>query len=245
MISVEERLLFCNDDFAVVNKKTGEVCSAEKGIKSEEYYIPEVFKECIAGRIGKEPEMIECVNRVDRPVSGLVLLALSEKSGRVLNNIISTKENVIKKYWAIVEGVIEKTEKSVKLSDYMVFNPSKQKTYICDKEHRKSKYAELFYQVKGSGERYSYLEVRLVTGRTHQIRAQLASRNMHIRGDLKYGAKRSDTIPGIRLHAAYLEFSYPGEGQFSFTAPLLQTDPLWNDALSVLSENQSRKPQQF
>lgn len=234
MISVENRLLFCNENFAIVNKLPGEVCSSDEGKIDTAFYVPAVFKEVIEERLHDKPEVIECVNRIDRPVSGIVLLALNEESQRILKALFSNKEKVDKRYWAVVEGVAEKNEVPETLTDYMFFNPSKQKAYICDKEHRKSKYAELFYQVKGAGERYSYLEVQLVTGRTHQIRVQLASRNMHIKGDVKYGARRADTIPGIRLHAARLEFEYPSDRRYAFSASLNEVDTLWNDALRFL-----------
>lgn len=233
-MSVEERLVFCNENFAVVNKIPGEVCSSDEGKFDPAFYVPDVFKAAIEAKLVKKPDLIECVNRIDRPVSGLVLLALNEDSQRILKALFSSKEKVDKKYWAVVEGVSETNDVPLTITDYMFFNPSKQKAYICEKEHRKSKYAELFYQVKGAGERYSYLEVQLVTGRTHQIRAQLAHRNMHIKGDVKYGARRADTLPGIRLHAARLEFEYPGDRRYAFSAPLTETDTLWNDALRFL-----------
>lgn len=236
MTSIEERLIFCNDCFAVVNKIPGEMCSSDDGKLDEKYYIPFLFKPVIEKHLSKQIEIIECVNRIDRPVSGIVLLALSYESQRILKSLFSTKDKVDKRYWAIVEGLFESTDNPVTLSDYMVFNPSKQKAFICDKEKRKSKYAELFYRVKGSGERYSYLEIQLITGRTHQIRAQLAHQNMHIRGDLKYGSKRSDTLAGIRLHAAKLDFTYPGEKTYSFTAPLPEIDALWEDAIRFLDK---------
>lgn len=231
MTTNEDRLIFCNERFAVINKIPGEMCSSDDGKIDEEYYIPVLFKPIIEKQLSKQPEIVECVNRIDRPVSGLVLIALTYESQRILKSLFSTKDKVEKKYWAIVEGIFAQDNSYVTLSDYMFFNPSKQKAYICDKEKRKSKYAELMYQVKGSGERYSYLEITLITGRTHQIRAQLAQRNMHIRGDLKYGSKRSDTLNGIRLHAAKLDFTYPGDKRYSFNAPLPAIDRLWEDAI--------------
>ncbi len=233
-MTLEERLIWCDERFAVVNKLPGEMCSSDDGKFDEKSYIPLLFKDIIEKKLNTKTGIIECVNRIDRPVSGLVLLALSEDSQRILKQLFSTKEKVDKRYWAIVEGVSDVNDEIVTLSDYMFFNPSKQKSYICEKEHRKSKYAELSYRVKGAGERYSYLEVNLVTGRTHQIRAQLANSGFHIRGDLKYGSRRSDTIPGIRLHAAYLEFTYPGDRKYFFTAPVPEVDALWEDAIRVL-----------
>lgn len=235
MNSVESRLIYCNENFALVNKLPGEMCSFDEGKADKRFYIPEIFKSIISKRINKTPECVECVNRIDRPVSGLVLLAVSEDGERILKGLFAAKEKVIKKYWAIVEGIIEQDKTPVVLKDYMYFNPSKQKSYICEKEHRKSKYAELVYVLKGAGERYSYLEIQLKTGRTHQIRAQLAEKNLHIRGDLKYGAKRSDTRPGIRLHSAYLSFEYPGDKRYVFSAPVNEVDALWNDALRFLA----------
>lgn len=235
MISLTERLLWCDERFAVVNKLPGEMCSSEDGTFNESLYIPQVFRNEIEKKLNRKPELIECVNRIDRPVSGIVLIALTENSQRELKKLFSIKEKVGKKYWAIIEGVSKSDDNPVTLKNYMYFNPSKQKSYICEKEHRKSKYAELSYTVKGAGERYSYLEIKLVTGRTHQIRAQLSNSGFHIRGDLKYGARRSDTIPGIRLHAAYLEFEYPGDRKYSFKANVPEVDALWKDALSVFT----------
>lgn len=239
MISVEERILFCNDCFAVINKIPGELCSSDEGKIDEKFYIPEIFRCALEKKLSKKLDTIECVNRIDRPVSGIVLLALTEESDRILKGLFNAKEKVDKRYWAVVEGLADETDIPVTLKDYLFFNPSKQKAYICEKEHRKSKYAELFYQVMGKGERYSYLEVQLVTGRTHQIRAQLAHRGLHIKGDVKYGARRADTLPGIRLHAARLEFEYPGEGRYAFCASLPETDALWNDALRFLKAETS------
>lgn len=239
MNALDDRLLFCNDAFAVINKVAGEICSSDEGEIDEQFYVPEIFRPEIEKKLSRKPDVIECVNRIDRPVSGIVLLALTEESDRILKGIFNNKEKVDKRYWTIVEGVSEKTDIPVTLKDYLYFNPSKKKTFICGKEHRKSKYAELFYQVMGNGERYSYLEVQLVTGRTHQIRAQLANQKMHIKGDVKYGARRADTLPGIRLHAARLEFTYPGEGRYVFFAPIPETDALWNDALHFLSAETS------
>lgn len=235
MISLEERLVYCNEFFAVINKIPGEVCSSEEGKIDSRYYIPEVFKELLQNKLSKKIEVIECVNRIDRPVSGLVLLALSEESNSFLKSLFNVKEKVIKKYWAIVEGVLPISKEPVSLKDFMYFTTNKQKSYICEKTHRKSKYAELSYLVKGNGERYSYIEVQLVTGRSHQIRSQLANSGLHIRGDLKYGAKRSDTLPGIRLHSAHLEFTYENGKKYSFDASVPEVDPLWTDAINTLN----------
>lgn len=239
MISVENRLIYCDKRFAVINKLPGEICSSEDGKIDHTYYIPEVFRTIIEEKLACKIDIIECVNRIDRPVSGLVLLALSEESLRKLRVLFNMRDKINKRYWAVIEGVFEKTDTPISITDYMYFNPVKQKSFICDKEHRKSKYAELIYQIKGSGERYSYLEIQLLTGRTHQIRTQLSSRNMHIRGDLKYGSKRSDTIPGIRLHAQKLEFFYPDDGVYSFEAPVITTDTLWEDAIRSLMSEES------
>jgi Pseudouridylate synthases, 23S RNA-specific len=109
-----------------------------------------------------------------------------------------------------------------------VFDTKKQKTFIVKPETRKAKKAQLYWRCAGAGDRYSFLEVELLTGRTHQIRAQLAHAGLHIKGDVKYGARRADTLPGIRLHAREVSFVTPGKKQLiKVVSPLPAQDPLW------------------
>ncbi len=245
--SPSDRILYIDDDVVVVNKLPGEVCSFVDGEKSGDApYLPDVFRAAVAktgGTSDSHGEFLECVHRIDRPVSGCVVMArnkraLAEVSGQFTNHTTASK-----KYWAIVEGVIPagaapaqtqqaqtglaQTEPAL-LEDYLVFDTKKQKTFIVKPETRKAKKAQLYWRCAGAGERYSFIEVELLTGRTHQIRAQLAHAGLHIKGDVKYGARRADTLPGIRLHAREVSFVTPGKKQLiKVVSPLPSLDPLW------------------
>ncbi len=230
--SPSDRILYIDDDVVVVNKLPGEVCSFVDGEKSDDApYLPDVFRAAVAKAGEKSDshgEFLECVHRIDRPVSGCVVMArnkraLAEVSGQFTNHTTASK-----KYWAVVEGVIPVSETPVLLEDYLVFDTKKQKTFIVKPETRKAKKAQLYWRCAGTGERYSFIEVELLTGRTHQIRAQLAHAGLHIKGDVKYGARRADTLPGIRLHAREVSFVTPGKKQLiKVVSPLPSLDPLW------------------
>ncbi len=230
--SPSDRILYIDDDVVVVNKLPGEVCSFVDGEKSGDApYLPDVFRAAVAktgGTSDSHGEFLECVHRIDRPVSGCVVMArnkraLAEVSGQFTNHTTASK-----KYWAIVEGVIPAGAAPALLEDYLVFDTKKQKTFIVKPETRKAKKAQLYWRCAGAGERYSFIEVELLTGRTHQIRAQLAHAGLHIKGDVKYGARRADTLPGIRLHAREVSFISPGKKKLvKVISSLPELDPLW------------------
>ena len=235
-LTPERRILYIDDDVIVVSKLPGEVCSfVDKEKAGEAPYLPDVFKNAVAkteSQIKSEGSstnlFLECVHRIDRPVSGCVVMArnkraLAEVSGQFTNHTTASK-----KYWAVVEGVIPRSATPVLLEDYLVFDAKKQKTYIVPAESRKAKKAQLFWRCVGAGERYSFIEVELITGRTHQIRAQLAHAGLHIKGDVKYGARRADTLSGIRLHAREVCFVSPCKKKLvKVVSPIPVLDPLW------------------
>jgi 23S rRNA pseudouridine1911/1915/1917 synthase len=162
------------------------------------------------------------VHRLDIPVSGCLLLARTPEAAAFLGSAFSSRDNrVEKKYWAIVEkpemendlppdgelvhwlGVNSKTNKA------FVFAPDVISGISLASKHKALKKAILRYKIIGQGDHYLFLEIDLVTGRHHQIRAQLAALGFHIKGDLKYGARRSEKSGGIRLHAYSLAFPNP------------------------------------
>ena len=206
---IEGRLLFQNEACLVINKLPGE---------SSEF--PRI--ETAGG------EKIFPVNRLDMPVSGCLLLARNPEAAAFLgkafaNSTASEHPRLVEKiYWAIIEkspaadalapcgelvhrlGVNKKTNKSFVIApDTTGSLPS------LDERQKELKKAVLRYRVIGQGERYLFLEIDLVTGRHHQIRAQLNALGLHIKGDLKYGARRSEMGGGIRLHARSLAFPNP------------------------------------
>lgn len=216
---LKSRLIHFDKEYCVVTKFPGENAESD---------IPCIFKNEIENKLGKTPELIESPHRLDMSVSGVQIIAFSKKAFQFYTDVFINKK-AQKEYWAIVEGTDFENKEGV-LDNYLVFNPEKRKAYVYDFEKRKSKKAVLEYKIFSCGERYSYLTVEPKTGRTHQIRAQLSHNGMHIKGDVKYGARRSDSIPGIRLFAHSIEVPDFSTGRkIKFVSELCETDNLWND----------------
>ncbi|MDD7416644.1 MAG: RNA pseudouridine synthase [Treponemataceae bacterium] len=226
---LERRIIVFYDDFCIVTKYAGENAETD---------IPRIFEPVIKKKLGKEPEIISCPHRLDMPVGGVQIIAFTKKTFEYFTNVFSNKL-ARKTYFAIVEGV-DFPQKEGRIENYLVFSPEKKKAFVYDYEKRKSKKAILNYQIFAQGDRYSYLIVEPKTGRTHQIRAQLASRGMHIKGDVKYGARRSDTIDGIRLFAYSIEMPLQKNDKncssYRFEAQIPVLDSLWQDFLSKYKE---------
>ena len=164
------------------------------------------------------------IHRLDRPVSGLVVFAKTSKALARLNDMFRNGE-VKKSYWAIVKRAPEK--ESGELVHYLVRNEKSNKSVAYDREKPGAKRAVLDYKILARGDRYTLLEVDLKTGRHHQIRCQLAKIGSPIKGDLKYGAERSNPDGGISLHARHIEFVHPVSKELvSVTAPV-PSDNLW------------------
>jgi 23S rRNA pseudouridine1911/1915/1917 synthase len=164
------------------------------------------------------------VHRLDRPVSGCVVYARTSKALSRLSELFRTRE-VKKTYWAIFTDR-PPAEEGV-LSNWLKKNEQQNKSYVYDKEVKGSKLAELSYVVLARSEKYYLLEVDLQTGRHHQIRAQLAAAKCPIKGDLKYGAPRSNEGGGISLHSRKVTFMHPVKNEeISVVAPL-PDDRIW------------------
>ncbi len=226
-----ERILYKDNYLAVFNKVAGEISEAwNTSCKEEKHlYVTESFKKCLNDE-HSVPEFCQCFNRLDRPVSGANILIFDKNLFALLQNqFTNNQKNIKKMYWAIVEGIYPTMDDVQILEHFLRFDARKQKAFVFDKEERKTKKASLAWKSLGHGENYSFVEIKLITGRTHQIRAQLAHIGLHIKGDVKYGARRQDTLPGIRLHAHSIEFMHPKTKEIvSVVAPLPTIDPLWN-----------------
>ena len=146
------------------------------------------------------------VHRIDRPVSGAVIFA---KTSKALSRMtIKVKEREFSKtYLAIVKN--KPPHEAGELSDYMIKNETQNKSYIVSSNTKGAKLAQLRYRVIGSSDSYYLLEVELITGRHHQIRAQLSHMGCPIKGDLKYGFPRSNPDASISLHAYKVKFEHP------------------------------------
>ncbi|MCK5196944.1 MAG: RNA pseudouridine synthase, partial [Spirochaetales bacterium] len=171
------------------------------------------------------------VHRLDRPTSGAVIFAKTSKALTRLNNMF--RDNEVKKiYWAVSDAMPPK-EKGV-LEHYLIKNQKQNKSYAHDEAVPKSKLAKLTYIVVRATDKYYLLSIELHTGRHHQIRAQLAAVGCRIKGDLKYGASRSNPGGGIHLHARSLSFKHPvSKDQIDIIAPV-PSDSLWDVFSSAL-----------
>lgn len=203
-IPIEDRILFEDNHLLIVNKlpseivqgdKTGDVCLLDD-VKS---YIKDTYNK--PGNV-----YAGLVHRIDRPVSGAVIFA---KTSKALSRMtIKVKEREFSKtYLAVVKNKPPKDEDE--LSHFMIKNEAQNKSYIVDSKTKGAKLAQLRYRVVGTSESYYLLEVELITGRHHQIRAQLAHIGCPIKGDLKYGFPRSNADASISLHAYRIRFEHP------------------------------------
>lgn len=209
-------VVYEDNHIIIVNKSCSEIV---QGDKTGDKPLSEKVKEYLKDKYAK-PGNVFCgvVHRLDRPVSGLVVFAKTSKALARLNNMFKDKE-VKKTYWAIVADKPRNDE--AVLEDYLVKNERQNKSYAHPKPVEGSKKAILDYRVIGKSDRYYLLEVHLHTGRHHQIRCQLANIGCPIRGDLKYGARRSNPDGGISLHARHIEFVHPvSHITVSVTAPI-------------------------
>ncbi len=166
------------------------------------------------------------VHRLDRPTSGLVVFAKNEQAAAALSAQFQQRETT-KTYYAIVEKKPEKDADT--LVHFLIHNALKNKSFDAKEGILNAKRAELRYILRGSSDRYFLLEIDLLTGRHHQIRAQLAAVGCSIKGDVKYGARRANADRSIHLHAAQLTFqqSKTGEKVTLKAMPPIENDALW------------------
>lgn len=201
---LQNRILYEDNHLLVVNKKVGEIV---QGDKTGDEPISETYKAFIAQRDGKPGQVFMGVpHRLDRPVSGITMLAKTSKALERLNAMFRNGE-IHKFYWALV--CAEPKEEQGELTDYLARNEKQNKSYVVREGTANAKLARLRYRKIGQTDRYCLVEVELLTGRHHQIRCQLSHLGCVIKGDLKYGAPRSNPDGGICLHARRIEFIHP------------------------------------
>ena len=216
-------ILYEDNHLLIVNKHCGDLVQPDP---SGESALEDRIKRFIKERDGKPGEVfLGVVHRIDRPVSGAVLFAKTSKALVRLNEMI--REGRIRKvYWALTENRPE--AESGELRHYLLRDGRTNRSQAFDAPRPEAKEARLKYRMAGAGARYTLLEVELLTGRHHQIRAQLSKIGCPIRGDLKYGAKRSLPGGGISLHSRQVAFDHPvRHEQVEVTAPVPAGDNLW------------------
>ncbi len=223
-------ILFEDNHIIAVNKKPSEIV---QGDKTNDEPLSELIKNYIKQKYNKPGDVfIGVVHRIDRPVSGIVLFAKTSKALSRLNELFRTK-NIQKTYWAVVKHEPKKPEGT--LINYLIKNEKSNKSFAYNDEKKGALRSELSYKVITKTSNYFLLEVLPLTGRHHQIRVQLAHMGCPIKGDLKYGAERSNKDASIHLHARKIEFIHPIRNEkISIVAPPPK-DPIWDACRNIES----------
>jgi 23S rRNA pseudouridine1911/1915/1917 synthase len=213
-------ILFEDNHLLIVSKPAGMLV---QGDITGDRCLKDWAEEDVAKRFNKPGKaFIGLPHRLDRPTSGIVVLAKTSKALARMNALFSGRD-IQKTYWAIVEGC--PAEPEARLEHLLHRDGRTKKSFVS--KHPEAQKAVLHYRTLATGQNYSLLEVKLETGRHHQIRVQLQAIGHPIKGDLKYGSKRSNSGGGIHLHAQSLRFIHPVSGlEIDVTAPL-PADGLW------------------
>jgi len=216
-------VLFEDNHIIVVNKRVGDIA---QGDKTGDKPLSDVVKEYIKDKYNKPGKVfLGVVHRLDRPTTGVVIFARTTKALARLNELFKVRETK-KTYWAVVKKRPEQDSGS--LVNYLKRDEKRNMSKAHLKEVPESKLASLDYKVIKQLDNYTVLEVDLHTGRHHQIRAQLSAIGSPIKGDLKYGADRSNPDGGISLHARKLVFVHPvTKDELTIVAPV-PNDSVWN-----------------
>lgn len=223
-------IVYEDNHIIAVNKSNSEIV---QGDKTGDESLSDRVKEYIKRKYNKPGDVyLGVVHRIDRPVSGIVLFARTSKAATRLSKMFLEKQ-IKKTYWAVVKSLPEADQGT--LTHYMIKNQEKNRSKAYDSPRKNAKEAILNYKLVSSSANYHLLEIDLETGRHHQIRCQLAKIGCPIRGDLKYGAARSNKGGGISLHAKRIEFEHPVKKELIVidVAPPKE-DSLWNEFANMM-----------
>lgn len=215
-------VLYEDNHIIIVNKESGEIV---QGDKTGDAPLSVTVQQYLKKKYNKPGNVfVGVTHRLDRPTSGIVVFAKTSKALTRLNKMFQDGQ-VHKKYWAIVQS--RPDIEAAELVHYLVRNEQQNKSYAYPKEKPRSKLAKLRYELVNSSQRYHLLEVELMTGRHHQIRCQLAKIGCVIKGDLKYGASRSNSDGSICLHARSIDFIHPVSKEPIHVVAPVPKDNLW------------------
>ncbi|MBN2519781.1 MAG: RluA family pseudouridine synthase [Bacteroidales bacterium] len=216
-------ILYEDNHIIAVNKKCSELV---QGDKTGDISLDQQIKSYLKNKYNKSRNVfLGITHRIDRPASGVVIFAKTSKSLERLNKLFHDKK-IEKTYWAIIKN--KPPKESDDLSHFLVRKPSQNKSFSYDKKIHGSKLASLSYKVIGNSENYYLLEIKLHTGRHHQIRSQLSKINCPIKGDLKYNFPRSNKNGGISLHAKEISFIHPVKNTFIKIVAPVPKDDIWD-----------------
>lgn len=228
-MDIAEQIIYEDNHLIAINKRCGQIV---QGDKTGDVTLPDMIKSFLKERDNK-PGNVFCgvIHRLDRPVSGVVLFAKTSKALSRMNDTIKQRD-MQKTYWALCKETPFPPEG--RLEDWLGRDEKSNKAYITKSEANSAKLAVLDYKLIGCSKGgYNLIEVNLHTGRHHQIRVQLANIGCHIKGDLKYGAPRSNPDGGISLHARSITFVHPiKKEEVTIVAPVPEEN-IWKE----LTEN--------
>lgn len=231
--SIDKDILFEDNHLIILNKRPSAIV---QGDKTGDQPLSELLKQYLKIKHGKPGNVfMGVVHRLDRPVSGAVIFAKTSKALSRLTEMLK-KGEIRKTYWAIVGN--QPPHDSDHLIQFLSRNEEKNKSFVHPYQVKNAQKAELFYSVIGKGDRYFLLEIRLITGRHHQIRAQLSAIGSPIKGDVKYGYPRTNPGGFIHLHAREIEFIHPVRKEPVRIIADPPPDKLWD--FFVLQQSQSR-----
>jgi 23S rRNA pseudouridine1911/1915/1917 synthase len=197
-------ILFEDNHLLIINKRPGELSQLDK---TGDNSVLEKYKLYLKKKHNKKGNVfLGLVNRLDRPTSGVLILAKTSKALSRMNKML-VERKILKKYLAVVEK--KPIRKKNTLINFLKKNQKQNKSYIVDETNKDSKKAILHYTTLKELDNYSLLEISLETGRHHQIRVQLSNIGCFIKGDIKYGSKRSNSDKSICLHANEISFIHP------------------------------------
>lgn len=223
------QVLYEDNHIVIVNKNCHEIV---QGDKTGDKPLCEILKEWLKVKYDKPGNVfVGVTHRLDRPVTGVVVFAKTSKALARLNEMFRMGK-VKKTYWAIVKN--EPPQPQGTLIHYLIRNEKSNKSIAYNSPRNGAQRAELDYRQVAVGNNYRLLEVDLKTGRHHQIRCQLAKMGTPIKGDLKYGAERSNPDGGISLHARRVSFEHPVSHQIIDVAAPVPDDRLWHDLTQSL-----------
>lgn len=223
------KVVYEDNHIIAINKACGEMV---QGDKTGDKTLLDIVKLYLKEKYNKPGNVfLGLPHRLDRPTSGLIILAKTSKVLPRLNKLFQTRGEVKKTYWAVVDKRPPKFQDT--LENYLLKVEVKNKSFAYSEKKKGAKFASLTYRHVASIDRYHLLEVELLTGRHHQIRAQLHEIGLFIKGDLKYGFPRSNRDKGIHLHARKVEFIHPVKKTPLSIVADPPDDVVWNEFLKM------------
>lgn len=225
-------VLYEDNHLLIVNKAPGEIV---QGDKTGDEPLVDTLKDWLKQKYNKPGNVfLGLPHRLDRPVGGVVVFAKTSKALARLNEMFRNRSQVKKTYWAITRN--RPKEPEGRLTGYIKSVEKSNKSFVYDHPREGAKEAVLSYRLIAESDRYYLLEVNLETGRKHQIRAQLAHIGCPVKGDLKYGDKRSNPDGSISLLARKIEFTHPVSKERICVTASVPDNNLWHALTDQLNE---------